>query len=85
MARTDRRYFKRRALQEIACAKQAGRIEAKIAHAKLAGLHIRRCAAFEAHKTPECIGCPLAFICNYRPEAASGSSLNRSVAAKHGS
>lgn len=73
MARIDRRYFKRRALQEIACSKRAGPIEAKIAHARLAGLHVRRCASFEAHKTPECLGCPLAYICNYRPEAGHGA------------
>ncbi|WP_447932534.1 hypothetical protein [Sphingopyxis fribergensis] len=77
MARIDRQYFKRRALQEIACSKRAGPIEAKIAHAKLAGLHLRRCAAFEAHKTPECLGCPLAFICSYRLAAVGGSSVNR--------
>jgi hypothetical protein len=79
MARIDRQYFQRRALQEIACSKRAGPIEAKIAHAKLAGLHLRRCASFEAHSTPECLGCPLAYICNYRPE-----TVRESASANHG-
>lgn len=66
MAASDRKYFKRRTLQELRCAMDSTCIEAEISHAKLAGLHRQRCAGCSRHKTDECICCALACICNDR-------------------
>jgi len=81
MADVDRQYFRRRALQEIECATRAGPIEAKIAHARLAGLHLRRCAGYTTHKTDECLGCPLAYICDYPHKVAIGRKRIERLAA----
>ncbi|MES2042994.1 MAG: hypothetical protein V4475_03905 [Pseudomonadota bacterium] len=65
MASSERHYFQRRALQEIEGAMRADSTEAEIAHAGLAGLHLRRCAACETGRTSECRGCPLVHVCDY--------------------
>lgn len=73
MAGDDRRSFQRRTLQEISSAQDADCIEAKIAHAKLAGLHRSRCAGCTRHQTSECIACALAYICTDRHDEQPGS------------
>lgn len=63
MTDKDRPYFQRRAREEIESAMRADSAEAEIAHAGLANLHLRRCAACTAEKTIECRGCILANVC----------------------
>ena len=63
MACSDRHYFQRRAREEIESAMRADSVEAEIAHAGLANLHLRRCAGCAAAKTSECRSCILVHIC----------------------
>ena len=63
MTDTDRQYFQRRAREEMESAMRADSVEAEIAHAGLANLHLRCCAACAAGKTSECRGCILANVC----------------------
>jgi len=63
MTDSDRLYFQRRAREEIQSARRADSVEAEIAHAGLANLHLRCCAACAEGKTSECRGCTLANLC----------------------
>jgi len=63
MIDNDRLYFQRRAREEIESAMRADSVEAEIAHAGLANLHLRCCVACAAAKTSACRGCILANIC----------------------
>lgn len=65
MATNERHYFQRRALQEVESAMRADSIEAEIAHAGLAGLHLRRCAGCSPRRTRECRDCALVNVCDY--------------------
>ncbi len=63
MAYSDRHYFQRRAREEIDSAMRADSVEAEIAHAGLANLHLRRCVGCAAAETSECRSCILANVC----------------------
>lgn len=63
MAMSDREYFHSRLLQELAMAARAVAVEAAIAHKGLARLQRQHCAACPVGKTVECIGCPMAGVC----------------------
>lgn len=78
MQTTPRTYFKRRAFAEITAAMRADTAEASIAHARLAELHMARCADCLAPPTAECDDCPLTNICTKEfpaPERESHADL----------
>lgn len=64
MATSERRYFRRRAHQELESAMRADSIEAETSHALLAGLHLRLCAACIPGKSRECLGCAMVHMCD---------------------
>jgi hypothetical protein len=68
MANEERRYAQRRALEEIICAMRADSVEAEVAHASLANLHMRHCSECAPGKTRECGDCPMTHVCDHPGE-----------------
>lgn len=64
MPMSDRKYYHWRLLQELAMAARAVAVEAAIAHKGLARLHRQHCVACPVGRTVECVGCPMAGICD---------------------
>ncbi|MDH7973317.1 hypothetical protein QH494_14095 [Sphingomonas sp. AR_OL41] len=83
MAISERRYFRDRARQEIESAIRADSIEAEIAHANLASLHLRYCAACSPGKTGECVDCALRHVCG-DPCEPDSAQVHDGLEGRHG-
>ncbi|MCW3846030.1 hypothetical protein OF829_02185 [Sphingomonas sp. LB-2] len=64
MSNGERRYFRRRALQEIEAAMRANSIEAELSHSGLAQLHLQNCVGCVERRTRECLDCPMWRVCD---------------------